>query len=269
MIDTRVTIPGGLEEGGVRHREARIRPIDGTDLDALRSTAGAFPAERISALLARCVTGLGPWEAPAERLEGLSVGDRDALALALRRATLGDRIDCVLDCPECGEAMDIELSASELLLSPYEHELVASVHGLRVRAPTAGELEDAARTGARDMAAGSRRLLAACIVGGGVAGDLADDAEAAIAMAMAELDPQADLQIAMACPQCGASLLVPFDPAGCFLQELDDRAETLYREVHALALGYHWSEREILELPAPKRRMYLDLLDEAAEAVVP
>ncbi|MGH7392800.1 MAG: DUF6760 family protein [Candidatus Rokuibacteriota bacterium] len=41
--------------------------------------------------------------------------------------------------------------------------------------------------------------------------------------------------------------------------------ETLYRDVHALAWHYHWSEREILTLPREKRRRYLGLLAQALE----
>jgi hypothetical protein len=34
----------------------------------------------------------------------------------------------------------------------------------------------------------------------------------------------------------------------------------LYEEVHHLAYHYHWTERDILELPRSKRRRYLALL---------
>jgi hypothetical protein len=37
-------------------------------------------------------------------------------------------------------------------------------------------------------------------------------------------------------------------------------AEGLYEEVHHLAFHYHWTEREILELPRTKRRRYLAIL---------
>ena len=51
------------------------------------------------------------------------------------------------------------------------------------------------------------------------------------------------------------------------LDELADGADALFREVHALARHYHWSEREILGLELSRRRRYLDLLvaDEDAE----
>jgi hypothetical protein len=90
--------------------------------------------------------------------------------------------------------------------------------------------------------------------------DLGDAEEAEVAARLAELDPQADLEIDMRCSVCGEELRLPFDPAGFLLRELAVEAEALYREVHALALYYHWSERDILELPVSRRRFYLELL---------
>ena len=60
------------------------------------------------------------------------------------------------------------------------------------------------------------------------------------------------------CPECGAEHVVAVDPFG--LNAL--RGGHLYREVHALASRYHWSEADILALPRARRRLYLSLLDE-------
>lgn len=43
---------------------------------------------------------------------------------------------------------------------------------------------------------------------------------------------------------------------------MKSRASRLLREVHALARAYHWSERELLALPLPRRTAYLQLLAE-------
>jgi hypothetical protein len=269
MGEIPVVLPGGLEQEGLGYRDARIRPLDGTDLDAMRSTKGQLPAERVSALLARCVTKLGPLEPPSpEELDHLSVGDRDALTLSLRRAVLGDAIDCIFDCPACGETIEVELSATELLVPPYDHEPTRSLNGSddgwSVRAPTVGTLVEAARES--DPRTGARRLMAGCLVGEPLKDAEPDEELQAAAEALiAELDPQANLQIAMSCPGCDERLEATFDPVSFFLQELDDLASALYREVHALAMSYHWSERDILGLSLAKRRMYLEFLDETVQ----
>ncbi len=53
-------------------------------------------------------------------------------------------------------------------------------------------------------------------------------------------------------------------PADLLFRELAEHGDRLYREVHHLALHYHWSERDILALPHGKRRRYLALLADAA-----
>jgi hypothetical protein len=269
-LNTLVVLPRGLEADGAWHREAVLRPASGAVADALRADAtGLLPAERVSVLLHRCLERLGRWEPPTlDQVRLLSAGDRDALALHLRGLTFGDRIDCVVRCPSCDRPMDVELSASGLLVAPDEDRRAAWVPArvgdreVRLRPPVGRDLEEAARLGVGDPGAAARRLIRACVSGpdGAPVDDLGEAEEAEVAARLAELDPQADLEIDMRCPECGAAILLPFDPAGFLLRELAVEADALYREVHALALYYHWSERDILDLPGSRRRFYLELL---------
>jgi hypothetical protein len=269
------TLPGGLQVDGRRHREAVLRPVSGAVTDHLRTAAGGLlPAELVSVLLWRCLARLGPWPEPTlDQVRLLAAGDRDALALQLHALTFGDRIDCVTSCPACGEPLDVELSASALVLSPYgdgwDSAVVAAAgREVRLRPPAGRDLEEAARVAAGDPAAGTRHLLGRCVTGldGAPVGELAEEEADELAGRLAELDPQADLEIDMACPNCEAAIRLPFDPAGFLLRELAVEADVLYQEVHALALWYHWSERDILDLPARKRRLYLELLADAVPA---
>ena len=41
----------------------------------------------------------------------------------------------------------------------------------------------------------------------------------------------------------------------------DFAVDSLDREVHTLAMQYHWSETDILSLPRERRRRYLRLID--------
>jgi hypothetical protein len=80
---------------------------------------------------------------------------------------------------------------------------------------------------------------------------------------MAERDPQAEIELELACPACGSAFSVVFDTATFFLQELDARAKGLMQEVHTLAWHYHWSERDILQMPRQRRARYLELLSQS------
>jgi hypothetical protein len=86
----------------------------------------------------------------------------------------------------------------------------------------------------------------------------------ALSDAIAERDPQAEIELDVACPACRTAFSVVFDTAAFFLQELDGRAAQLVQDVHTLAWHYHWSERDILRMPRRRRARYLELVAEAA-----
>ena len=85
---------------------------------------------------------------PEEEAARLTVGQREALLLQLRSLTFGDRMSCVLRCPraECGERMDLDLRASELILdSPQKaagiHEVAVDDWLVKFRVPDGADQE--------------------------------------------------------------------------------------------------------------------------------
>jgi predicted RNA-binding Zn-ribbon protein involved in translation (DUF1610 family) len=257
-----VRLPHGVLAGTERRRHAALRPPRGEDeAFLLEDGAGLTRAEQVTALLARCVVEIGGEEPGPDGVRGLTAGDREALLLQLRAAALGDRIACVLDCPDCGERLDLDLEVGELLVDGYPearpwHELRVG-NGwkrlLRVRLPTGADLESAGHE--PDDEAGARTLIARC-----VEGDLPEDGEGVVAARLAELDPQAETLVRTGCPECGAEIAALLDAATILLGELAGSPEALFREVHAIASHYHWSEPEILALDIRRRRRYLELI---------
>jgi hypothetical protein len=276
-----ITLPGGCWIKGSRHREVGLRPISGSDEDFLLDAGSLLPpAHRSTALLARCLERLGPaGPVTAETVRSLSVGDREALLLHLRRLTLGDRLQGVVDCPisDCSEKMDLDLKVSDLLLPPYEdwrrsYEVEVANNGndyrVRFRLPTGADQEGVVVVASTDPQAAAELLLRRCVES--VTGENGEPVETLppavadrISDVMSELDPQAELTLSLTCPACDHTFLAPFDTAGYFFQELDGRVKRLYQEVHLLAFYYHWSEAEIIDMPERKRHLYLELLDKA------
>jgi hypothetical protein len=268
------TLPHGVLRGDERRRDALLRAPTGADEALLvESLADASAPARANALLAGCLAELGGEAAGLSDVRALVVGDREALLLALRAAAFGERVACVLACPGCGEPMDLEPAVSDLLVEGYaevaaEHALVDDAGSpVRFRLPTGEDLEAVAE--AVDVDAGAALLLSRCVLGGVEAGALSDATRDALEDALARLDPQAELRIAVACPTCGDPVEATLDAAALLLDELAADSDGLFREVHALARHYHWSEQEILGLELPRRRRYLELLvaDEAAEGL--
>ena len=278
-----ITLPGGFWLDGVRHQEAELWPLTGDDETfSLETGESLLPAQRTTALLARCLTSLGPLTpVTPEAVRHLTVGDREALLLHLRRLTLGDHLLCVLSCPEpdCGEKMDLELAVSDLLLPPYprmqeRYETVVTENGVatrvRFRPPTGADQEAAAGLALSDPQAAADLVLRRCVES--VIAEDDDDVPIEdwppavarqIPAIMAELDLHAELVLNLTCPVCGHAFSAIFDTAAYFFQELANRTKHLYREVHLLAFYYHWSEAEIMAMTASKRHRYLHLLAEA------
>jgi hypothetical protein len=261
-------------------REARLRPLTGDDEAFLLDAGDSFsPAARTTALLSRCLVGFGEGENVAPGMVcALTVGDREALLLHLRRITYGDRLPCVLVCPGagCGEKMDLDIRVSDLLLPPYansqeryEFDLIAegAEYHVRFRLPTGADQELAADRTDAGFQAAQRLLLQLCVeqiseTKSGIRAveewpsELVDRIDAK----MAELDPQADILLQLSCPVCQHSFTAEFDAAAYFYRELRGRIPHLYREVHQIANSYHWSESEILGMTPRKRMVYLNLL---------
>lgn len=206
------------------------------------SGASRGPAARALLLLEA-----GGW--PRDAAAALPVGLRDRQLFGLRAAQFGPRIEVAQRCAACGEDYEFALTATDLGRDGAgEAREPASVDGVSVRAITAGDL--AAVEGQGETAA--RALLRARVAPGG---ETIDD-EALDAL-LTELDPDAELAIAAACPECGAGMEIAFDIAAFFWDEIALRIPRLLQQVADLARVNHWSERDILMLPAARRRFYL------------
>ena len=213
-------------------------------IEISESGASLGPAGR--GLLLLVATG---W--PRDAAEALSVGARDRALFALRAAQFGPRLEVAQRCTDCGEAMEYALTAADLGrdMAIEEGAQTAIVDGIAVRAITAGDLAACERAG---DAAAARQMLRDRVAPDGAAID--DDRLDTI---LANLDPDAELDIAAACPACGADQLLAFDIAAFFWDELTLRVPRLLDDVAALAHAFHWSEADILALPVARRSFYL------------
>lgn len=274
-----VSLPGGLRVSGDWHRDAVLRPLAGRDEAFLLQQGRELSvASRTTALLARCLSRLGSLPAvTAETVRSLTIGDREALLLHLRRLTFGETVSCVLACPHCSGRLDLDLQVTELLLPPYDHasdhhEASVTVGNVpyraRFRLPNGADQEEAANLAAAAPDAAAALVLSRCVQEvidartGEPVGDTPAELAHTVAGAMTERDPQAEILLDLTCPSCNASFQTNFDVAQYFYRELHRHEHDLYREVHLLAFHYHWSEAAILRLTRRARLLYVELLGE-------
>jgi len=278
-----VTLPHGFTFEGEWYRDAQLRALNGDDEAAIREfSPGLFPVEHITMLLRRCLVRLGPkTEIDVNDVRALTVGDRDALLLHLRRLTYGDKIHSVLACPQtgCREKMDLELTIGDILIPPnqhakavYEAELNEKniAYKVKFRLPTGADQEAMVKMGTRDPDSASMRLLQLCIKEINKNGrkiksknNFPVAVAEALSQRMVELDPQAEILLKMPCPSCQQEFVANFDIGDFFFKELTAHSQQVFREVHLLAWHYHWDESDILNMTRSRRQIYLKLLADA------
>ena len=277
MAEMAVELLDGLAGGGTRQLAA-IRALTGRDEALLDADADAVPAERTTRLLAAVVQRIGE-QAPvtAEMVRSLTAGDRERLLIGCAAATLGASTDVVAHCPrpDCGELIEFSIRFADLLALPEpgdrpdRHELSvrtkAGPRKLRFRLPTGADLEAAARCALADPAAARTLLLDRCLLeirdgrGRVVSRRLSAEAESALEEAIRTLDPGAESIAETECPECGQVIRTLLDGFALLSSSIAS-GDRLLAEIDSLACAYHWSEAEILSLPLPRRRRYLDLI---------
>lgn len=199
-------------------------------------------------------------DADPDALADQPLGQRNRALFALRAATFGRQLPAWLDCPACGERLELSLDSAsfDTLAAPAEGPV--EVAGLRLRLPTSRDLAALAGDTSADGAA--LRLLEHCLITapGAPTPALAPLLDAA-SEALEQADPWADLLFASTCCACGHAWDVRLDIAAFLWEELDAHAQRLLDEVHLLASAYGWPEADILALSAPRRAAYLQRVE--------
>lgn len=269
-----VSLPFGVPDGrGLRARRAVLAPVTGRG--ELRGAEEPNPFQAALDLLAASARELGP-----RRARGVDVAavaallpvDRDFLLVQLDRLTFGDLRYVTVVCPAegCGKRVDVRLdlatvAAPELSVEPEGRLSLPGGRETRYRLPTAGD--QAALYGLRGGELEATFLERCARFEGGPAEAYALPAEqrAAVVSEILAASPELDLTLDLECVECGGPFRFTHDPVRSLLDELRASRGALLKEVHYLALYYHWSQAEILDLPRGLRREYLGLLEEEFE----
>jgi hypothetical protein len=228
-------------------------------------------------------------DVPVALLENWSVGQRDAALLGLFERLFGGRLAAQAECPHCSAALQMDIPVAAVLapvpeLTSNRFVLEHAGYRLTYRLPTAGDLAALADPASvsRDDAS-SKWLLQQCLLGvserddaGSQDGDGSDPREsepagpvsiqdipgevigaleASIASTASSLDPLAEIELKLDCPECAFCWQSPFDIVSFLWSELDAWAARMLREIHILASHYGWSEADIIAL-SPRRRLY-------------
>jgi hypothetical protein len=224
-------------------------PDDAVLLDAWEHARSLERPWRELALLAVVEPGT------LEDLAKLPIGLRDRRLLELRISLSGTSFEGEVDCPACGERLDVVLDARLLRSVPRARRSRTIRYGarrIRVRPPDSADI--AAGMAAADPEA---VLLQRCTDVGDA--PPADELRDLVSRTLAALDPGAELVLSAACPTCAEAWQVPIDPGSLAFEEVAQRAQRILGEVDQLARAYGWPERDVLALSPERRRAYVEL----------
>ncbi len=209
-----------------------------------------------------------------DALLALTIGRRDAYLLTLHEITFGARLESVVECPACQERLEFTLNVADIRTAPEREvgntgetgEQQATIDGYEMsfRLPNSRDLITIARL--LDVGQARSTLVQRCLIeakrdGESVAvADLPEPVIAGLAEQMARLDPQAEVQLNLACPACGHRWSLLFDIVSFLWAEIGGQARRLLRDVHTLARAYGWREADILSMSAVRRQYYLEMV---------
>ena len=234
-------------------------------LEAWERGAGLSAAERASLLLGAAYTDL-----TQQQIAQLSIGKRDRYLLLLREQTFGSRLDGTATCPCCAVHLEFRVNTADIC-SPQRKESEGTLEAthadyfVQFRLPNSFDL--ASIDSAADPGTNRQHLLQRCVVEArrGSVGIAPAELPAAVAttvtQCMAVADPQADVQLALACPDCQHTWEMQFDIISYFWDEIDAWANRLLLEVHSLASSYGWREADVFALSPGRRQAYLELIE--------
>jgi hypothetical protein len=226
-------------------------------------------------------------EVRPETLARLSIGQRNACLLTLREWTFGRQLESLTNCPVCHERLELNFAVADVRVAEApptvalalpaageqgqgeEYILEHSGYRVRFRLPDTLDLTSVLESGQRfeDIPQARTALLARCllaverngeVLASIVLDELPPELITAMLDRMAQVDPQADITLALNCPACRHQWPAMFDILSFFWQEIDAWAQRLLDDVHTLASAYGWPEADILGLSPHRRQFYLE-----------
>ena len=221
------------------------------------------PLDRALTLLAAACP-----EKERRELMHLSIGQRDALLLALRQLTFGPRMEAYAECPACGSQLEFNVNIEELLRdyrNADSSEQSTKLNGLSINFRLPDSTDLAACINAVSPEA-DKELLQRCISKATrkkkevAFDDIPATTLSALVSRMAELEPLADMQIALNCTGCNYRWTMLLDILAFLWEELGIQVKQVLYQVHVLSRAYGWREADILAMSPWRRQYYLDMV---------
>lgn len=211
-------------------------------------------------------------DAPASELINLTLGQRNALLFLVRKATFGDSLNHVVNCPECGEQMEFSQKIKDLLkIAPDPETIPSSIefdyqdYRLVCQVPTSLDIANIINQEDDHLHSIAKKVTLQSVLELHHKGKmiensvLPEELVPEIIKKLQEADSFAELFSRIDCVKCQFSWKAVFEIGDYLWQEISTHAKMLMRDVDYLSKSYGWSEHEILAMTAMRRQRYIEL----------
>ncbi len=245
--------------------EIRLRRFGVEENDLEIDFAASNTTGLITRIIQQCAAGLDGGTL-ARLLPDLSVGKRLECLLVLASGSEGSAYSFPFRCAGCGKEIELELTLDDISAQQHKADLVETVEveieGRRAefRKPTGRDQENWGRMIFRDEQEAARAIFDTLIVSPVKWETLEEEDFGRIEEALDEADPLVNFVCHVTCEECGQQNEFPIDLCDAALGLLRRIQRQTIVMVHRLASHYHWSEKEIFEVPHWRRIEYLELV---------
>jgi hypothetical protein len=190
----------------------------------------------------------------------ISTADRDRILAHVYISVYGPKIESTSNCENCNIPYDLDFSMADLLNHyPLEPKLLLddgtfqTESGSSFRLPTG---EDELLLAALSPPDAEDFLMTRCLVKGEPNND-----NVSIQRKMSEIAPVLNIEMQANCPECGQVQQVQFDVQSFLLTKIMQERSQLIREIHSIAVNYHWAQETILQIPRHLRKQYVSYIE--------
>lgn len=252
---------------GDRKEITGLRPFGISEVDLCADFASADRAALVTYILGSCLFDPGG-VLSAEFFRELSIGKRIECLLVLASGGSPAPLEFPFNCPGCSEAIGLEFTLNEISMLQNEADSIdvvgVDIRGRRLefRKPTGRHQELLAEIALKEEQYFDfvRELIATLAMDRDTGENIRPDDFVAIEAAMLEADPLVDFSCDVRCSECGMNNILVIDLMETALDRLRQAQGQLIVMIHRLASQYHWSEKEVFEVPHWRRIMFLELI---------
>jgi hypothetical protein len=235
LPDTTVTLAAGFIDPfeGTVSTTAEVRELNGADEEAIAKLSD--PGKALLAILERATVSIGEQPATKQLLGVLLAGDREALLLAIRKATFGSEVEVSTVCDKCPELQtfkidldkDVEVKKLDDPLRDRKFTVELKAGLAKVNLPTGDVQTQIINATDKNSAELDTMLLAACVTEIGDQPVLSSNRIRSLGITdrrllldeIAKRNPGPQLsEIKKACGTCGQEVYLPLTLAELFRQ---------------------------------------------------